>query len=154
MQPVSTTAVEDRVAVAVLPAPQTSPVAVKNAEVSVLVGETSSVVPSQTCRPPVDVTDVGATASAGTAARAVTISASTAMMPIFLIKVFLLYLVGLYRSLRRGLYLPHRLRAVECLFAGAERCCEALSLANTSVRPFPCEFSSTNPVASLPLNEA
>jgi hypothetical protein len=35
-------------------------------------------------------------ASAGTAARAVTSSDSTAMMPIFLIKVFLLYLVGLY----------------------------------------------------------
>jgi len=36
------------------------------------------------------------TASAGTAARAVTSSESTAMMPNFLIKVFLLYLVGLY----------------------------------------------------------
>ena len=37
----------------------------------------------------------------------------------------------------------------------AWRSCVALSLANTSVRPlYPCEFSSTNPVASLPLHEA
>src|SRR5215208_1703773 len=75
------------------------------------------------------------TASAGTAAKAVTSSDSTAIMPIFLIKVFLLYLVGLYCSLRTGAYLRHRLRVVECLFAGAGRSCVALSLAKTSVRP-------------------
>jgi hypothetical protein len=46
-------------------------------------------------------------ASAGTAAMASAISDSTAMMPNFLIKVFLLYLVGLYSPLRRGgVYTP------------------------------------------------
>jgi hypothetical protein len=49
---------------------------------------------------PVGVYVPGATAaSAGTAAKAVTSSESTAIMPIFLIRVFLLYLVGLYPSL-------------------------------------------------------
>src|SRR5215213_7259302 len=63
-------------------------------------------------------------ASAGTAAKAVTSSDSTAIMPNFLnIKVFLLYLVGLYCSLRTGACLRHCLRAVECLFAGAGRSC-------------------------------
>src|SRR5215207_9597492 len=65
MQPTVATAVADRVAVALVPAPQTSPVAVKNAVPVgplVLVAVTSSVVFAQTCRPPVEVTDVGATA--------------------------------------------------------------------------------------------
>src|SRR5829696_10344392 len=75
-------------------------------------------------------------ASAATAARAVTSSDSTAIMPNFLnIKVFLLYLVGLYFSLRTGACLRHCLRVVECLFAGAGRSCVALSIAHTSVRP-------------------
>src|SRR5918995_6881583 len=33
------------------------------------------------------------------------------------------------------MHLPHRLRPVECLFAGAGHSCEALSIAITSVRP-------------------
>src|SRR5215212_11751948 len=83
------------------------------------------------------------TASAGTAAKAVTSSDSTAMMPNFLnIKVFLLYLVGLYCSLRTGACLRHCLRAVECLFAGAGCSCVALSLAKTSVRPLSLVTSS------------
>src|SRR5215212_7522585 len=91
-QPTVASAVDDRVAVAVGPAPQTSPVAVKNLPAPVLSALTSSVVPSQTCRPPVSSTVVGATASAGTAAKAVTSSDSTAIMPNFLnIKVFLLF---------------------------------------------------------------
>src|SRR5215203_5281608 len=70
-QPTVTVAVADRLAVALVPAPQTSPVAVKNAVPVgplVFVAVTSSVVFSQTCSPPVLVTDVGGTANAGTAA--------------------------------------------------------------------------------------
>src|SRR5215204_6895011 len=48
------------------------------------------------------------TASAGTAAKAVTSSDSTAMMPIFLIRVFLLLLLGLYSPLKVSMHLPHR----------------------------------------------
>jgi hypothetical protein len=81
-------------------------------------------------------------ASAGTAAMATAISATTPKMTIFLIEVVLLYLIGLYFSPRRGPYLRHRLRAVECLFAGAGRSCEALSLAKTSVRPLSLLISS------------
>src|SRR5215204_1828752 len=40
------------------------------------------------------------------------------------------------------MYLPHRLRAVECLFAGAGRPCVALSIAKTSVRPLSLRTSS------------
>jgi hypothetical protein len=100
MQPVVTSAWEARVAVAVVPAPATSPLAVKVAELASLVAVMVGV-PTK-CRPPVLLVDVAAkgprvTACAATAARAVTSSDSTAMMPNFLnIKVFLLYLVGLY----------------------------------------------------------
>src|SRR5215204_2766399 len=80
-------------------------------------------------------------ASAGTAAKAVTSSDSTAIMPNFLnIKVFLLYLVGLYCSLRTGACLRHCLRAVECLFAGAGHACIGLSLAKTRSGPLPFRF--------------
>src|SRR5215208_3821623 len=73
---------------------------------------------------------------------------NTAIIPIFLnIKVFLLYLVGLYCSLRTGACLRHCLRAVECLFAGAGRTCVALSIAHTSVRPLSLVIAS---YASLP----
>src|SRR5215217_4403170 len=96
-QPTVATAVADRVAVAVGPAPQTSPVAVKNAP-SVLSAVTSSAEPSQTCRPPVDSTVVGATASAGTAARALTMRDNIASIPNFLniSRSFSFSLVGLY----------------------------------------------------------
>src|SRR5215217_1387072 len=76
-QPTVASAVALRVAVAVLPAPQTSPVAVKNAP-SVLSAVTSSDVPSQTCRPPVCVTEVGPTARAGNAATAAITADNTA----------------------------------------------------------------------------
>src|SRR5829696_2762854 len=93
-------------------------------------------------------TSCGLAASAGTAARAVAMRDNTAIIPIFLnIKVFLLYLVGLYCSLRTGACLRHCLRAVEWLFAGAGRTCVALSLAQTSVRPLPLVIAS---YASLP----
>jgi hypothetical protein len=138
-QPRVTVAVAERLAVPpVLPAPATSPVAVKVdwlfKRVAVTVGAVVK------CRPPVRVVFVAVAvavvaASAGTAARAITSSDSTAIMPIFLIMVFLLYLVGLYCSLRTGACLRHRLRAVECLFAGAGRTCVALSIDHTSVRP-------------------
>jgi hypothetical protein len=88
MQPTVTFAVADRVAVALVPAPQTSPVAVKNAVPVgpvVFVAVTSSVVFSQTCRPPVCVTVVGATASAAEAGTASSRSAKALMMPILLI---------------------------------------------------------------------
>src|SRR5215204_2095501 len=76
-------------------------------------------------------------ANAGTAARASAISDSTAIMPIFLIKVFLLYLVGLYCSLRIGACLRHCLRAVECLFAGAGRSCVCPYIAKQASGPWP-----------------
>jgi hypothetical protein len=68
MQPVVTWAVAERVAVAVLPAPATSPVAVKNAAWFVFVAVTCGV-PTK-CRPPVELVDVAPTARAGTAATA------------------------------------------------------------------------------------
>jgi hypothetical protein len=99
-QPLVTVAVAERLAVPpVLPAPATSPLAVNVdvlfKRVAVTVGEPTK------CRPPVRVVDVAeaeavVAANAGTAARASAISDSTAIMPSFLIKVFLLYLVGLY----------------------------------------------------------
>src|SRR5215204_6480634 len=91
-------------------------------------------------------------ASAGTAAKAVTSSDSTAIMPNFLnIKVFLLYLVGLYCSLRTGACLRHCLRAVECLFAGAGRSCKDVHSQNKC--PAPCRLmtsSKANLVSSPP----
>jgi hypothetical protein len=103
MQPLVTLISADRKAVPpVLPAPATSPVADKVdvlfKRVAVAVG-----VPTK-CRPPVLVMSVAepeavVAPSAGTAARATAISASTPQMAIFLIKVFLLYLVGLYGTL-------------------------------------------------------
>jgi len=82
MQPVVTTAVEDRVAVPPPPAPATSPVAVKNADVAVFVAVAFGC-PTK-CRPPSRVVDVGPTASAGTTAIAVTMRDNTAIIPSFL----------------------------------------------------------------------
>jgi hypothetical protein len=53
-------------------------------------------------------------------------------MTIFLIKVVLLYLVGLYWSLRVGTYLHHPLRQVEYLFVGAGRPCKGIHGQNKS----------------------
>jgi hypothetical protein len=107
-QPLVTVAVAERLAVPpVLPAPATSPVADK-VDVLVVVSRVAVAVGVPTkCRPPVlvivvAVAEAVVAANAGTAARASAISDSTAIMPNFLIKVFLLYLVGLYFSLRRG----------------------------------------------------
>ena len=104
-QPLVIVTVEERVALPpVLPAPATSPDADKvDVLVAVLRVAVAVGVPTK-CRPPVRLVDVAlavavVAANAGTAARASAISDSTAIMPIFLIKVFLLYLVGFYRSL-------------------------------------------------------
>src|SRR5215218_10167423 len=76
-------------------------------------------------------TSCGLAASAGTAARAATMRDNTAIIPNFLnIWVFLLCLVGLYCSLRARMHLLHRLRAVECLFAGAGRSCKGVHSQN------------------------
>jgi hypothetical protein len=147
-QPLVIVTVEVRVAVPpVLPAPATSPDADKVDVLVVVLRVAVAVGVPTKCKPPSRVVDEAGVeavvaANAGTAARASAISDSTAIMPIFLIKVFLLYLVGLYCSPRTGAHLHHRLRAVECLFAGAGRSCVALSLAKTSVRPLTSVISS------------
>src|SRR5215207_5282126 len=78
------------------------------------------------------------TASAGTAAKAVTSSESTAIMPIFLISVFLLLLIGFYSPLNIDAITASR-KVVECLFAGAGCACEAVCIAYIK-RPAPCSF--------------
>src|ERR671911_337358 len=79
------------------------------------------------------------TAALATAAVIATSSSdTTAIMPNFLnIKVFLLYLVGIYCSLRTGACLRHCLRAVECLFAGAGRSCVSPYIAKQASGPLP-----------------
>jgi len=82
IQPVVTSASAARRAVANVPAPATSPVAVKNALVDVLVAVTCGV-PTK-CRPPFEVVDVAFTARAGTAATTAIMRDNTAIIPNFL----------------------------------------------------------------------
>src|SRR5215208_1682051 len=80
-------------------------------------------------------------ALATAAVTATSSSDSTAIMPIFLnIEVFLLYLVGIYCSLRTGACLRHCLRAVECLFAGAGRSCVCPYIAKQASGPLSFRF--------------
>src|SRR5215213_11884040 len=90
----------------------------------------------------------GLAAIAGTAVRAATMRPNTTIIPILLnIEVFLLYLVGLYCSLRTGECLRHCLRAVECLFAGAGRSCVCPYIAKQASGPLSLVIAS---YASLP----